>query len=1115
MKCPKCQTDNPLEALFCMKCGAKLERKCSHCGTEFPKDAIYCMKCGNKLVSQAGPITNGSQEGILPEAERRQLTVMFCDLVDSTTLSEQLDPEDLRNVVRAYQDTCGKIIRRFEGNIAQYLGDGLLVYFGYPQAHEDDAQRAARTGLGIVEAITRLNPRLNEKWGVELAVRIGIHTGLVVAGEMGYGKSRKHLAMGETPNIAARLQNEAAPNTVLVSAATYRLIEGFFACQQLNTLVPKGLSQPVDVCQLCQESSARSRLETVVSAGSTPLVGRDQEIGLLFERWEQIEEGMGQVVLLSGEAGVGKSRLVQAMKEHVAQDPQAWLTPCQCSAYHLNSAFYPLVDVLERIVLQFERGDDPAKKLSRLEGFLVQYAIPQPEMMPLFADLLSIPLDDKYTPSNLSPERQKQLIFQTLLGVLLEIANRQPLLLVMEDLHWADPTTLEFLHLLVDQIPTTRIFALFTFRPDFSPPWSSRAHLTNITLRRLARKQVVIMIQHVAGGKALPAVVLEQIVKKTDGVPLFVEELTKMVLESGLLREKAEGYELVGPLPPLAIPATLQDSLMARLDRLASAKETVQLCAILGRDLTYEMLRTVSPLDEDTLQQGLGQLVEAEMLYQRGILPNATYTFKHTLIQETAYQSLLKGTRQQYHQRIAGMLVGEFAETVANKPELVAHHYTEAGLGEQAVPFWQQAGQRALERSANAEAVSHLNRGLEILMNQPDTPERRRQELALHLALGGPLVASRGYAGPEIARSTTRARELVDQVGDTEQRFSVLYRQWSYHQVKAECHTARTLGEEFLHHAEHEGDTALVLMGHRNMGVTQFSLGEFPPARVNLEQALALFDAAQHRSLAFRFAHDPQITSQALLSLVLWLLGYPEQAGRLSREILTNERALEHILTKAYVLYLSSMLAAFGHQAEAVEQHAQALSAISQEQGLLAPWSPYATALDGWTQTLRGDGAQGLPLIAKGMADIQSMGVVWLRSFVLTLRAEAFAEDGRAPEGLLVLDETLALVDATGERFWEAEVYRLKGKLILHAECGVQNAERIAAECFQKARGVAQRQQAKSLELRAAISLSRLWQVQGKKEEARTILSEVYGWFTEGFDTKDLMEAKALLDEFS
>jgi predicted ATPase len=622
------------------------------------------------------------------------------------------------------------------------------------------------------------------------------------------------------------------------------------------------------------------------------------------------------------------------------------------------------------------------------------------------------------------------------------------------------------------------------------------------------------MIRHIAGGKDLPDVVLEQILKKTDGVPLFVEELTKMVLESGLLREKAEGYELAGPLPPLAIPATLQDSLMARLDRLASTKEIVQLSAILGRDLTYEMLRAVSSLDEDTLQKGLRRLVEAELLYQRGIPPKATYTFKHALIQETAYQSLLKGTRQQYHQRIAGMLVGEFAETVASKPELVAHHYTEAGLGEQAVPFWQQAGQRALERSANAEAVSHLNRGLEILMNQPDSPERRRRELALHLALGGPLVATKGYAAPEIVRSTTRAIELVNQVGDTEQRFPLLYRQWAYHLVRTQCQTAQTLGEEFLHHAEQESDPALVLVGHRILGVTQFFLGKLPTARDHLEQTLTLYDTAQHSTLAFDFAQDPQVACQAALSLVLWLLGYMEQAGRLSRKSLVNARALEHIHTLVYALTFNSVLAAFSRRVESVEQRGQALGAISEEYGL-SSWLDYAMIFDGWTQTLRGNGAQGLPLIAKSLADLKSIGTDIFRSFFLTLLAEASAKDGQAPEGLRVLDETLALVETTGERFWEAEVYRLKGKLILHAECDAQNAEWIAEECFQQARGAARRQQAKTLELRATMSLSRLWQAQGKKEEARTILSDVYGWFTEGFDTKDLIEAKALLDELS
>lgn len=1086
MECPKCQFGNPVEALF-------------------------CMKCGNKLVSQAAT-GNGSQEEIALEAERRQLTVMFCDLVDSSSLSERLDPEDLRLVIQAYQETCGKVILRFEGNIIQYLGDGLLVYFGYPQAHEDDAQRAARAGLGIVEAITRQNPHHYEKWGVVLAVRIGIHTGLVVAGEMGYGGSRERLAMGETPNIAARLQSEADPNTVVISASTYRLIEGFFACKELETLVLKGFSKPVDVCQLCQESSARSRLDTVVSTGSTPLVGRDQEIGLLFERWEQAQEGMGQLVLLSGEAGVGKSRLVQAMKEHVAQDPQAWLTPCQCSPYHRNSAFYPVLDLLERIVLQFERGDDPAKKLSRLEGFLVQYAIPQSEMVPLFADLLLIPLDEKYTPSKLSPERQKQIIFQTILGVLLEIADRQPLLLVMEDLHWADPTTLEFLNLLVDQLPMTRIFALFTFRPDFTPPWRGRAHLTNLTLRRLTRKQVANMIQHVVGGKFLPAVVLEQIVKKTDGVPLFVEELTKMVLESGLLREKGKGYELAGPLPPLAIPATLQDSLTARLDRLASAKEIAQLSAILGRELTYEMLQAVSSQDEKTLQQGLGKLVEAELLYQRGIPPKATYTFKHALIQETAYLSLLKGTRQQYHQRIAGKLVGEFAETVSTNPELVAHHYTEAGLGEQALPFWKQAGQRAVERSANEEAIAHLTRGLDLIKELPGSSERDHQELALQMALGSALIVSKGYAVAEVEQTYSKALELCRQIGDTPEVVPVLFALGRYYYAfRAEFQIAHDLGERLLEVAQDQNDTAALMMAHTVLGITSFWTGQFVATREHVRQALSLFDGGTHRDKDFRYAQDIRIVCLCYRVWTLMRLGYPKQAIEALRDMEALSDQLLHPPSTALYQVTGCFLHYWRRDVQKTQESADSLLATSAQYGF-AQWMPFGTIFMNWSRVQ--NGAEGLEMeqMHQAVIDWQAYGNELGLPALQGVLTDAYLTAGIVENGLKVVNEALAKVDQCGERQEEARLNLMKGKLLLiQPDPDEQHVE----ACFKKAVEVASQQCAKYHELQAATSLTRLWQAQGRKEEAKNLLSGVYSWFTEGFDTEDMIKAKALFDELS
>ena len=659
--------------------------------------------------------------------------MLFCDLVDSTVLAGQLDPEELREVVRAYQEVCAKVIARFEGHIAQYLGDGLLVYFGYPLAHEDDAQRAVRAGLGMVEALGQLNTRLGDERGIHLAVRLGIHTGLVVVGEVGGGTRQEQLALGETPNLAARLQGIAAPNTLVISAATLQLLGGFFAYQSLGTHPVKGIAQPLEVYQVLYESTARSRLEVAGSTGLTPLVGREQEVGLLRERWAQVKDGLGQVVLLSGEAGIGKSRLVQVLKEQVATEPQAWLTPCQCSPYHQNTALYPMIDLLERVALRFEREESPQQKLSKLEGFLVQYGLPLAETVPLLATLLSLPLTADYAPMAMAPAQQKQKTLQALLTILLRIAAQQPVLFVMEDLHWVDPTTLEFLTLLVDQGPTARILALWTFRPDFSPPWTGRSHLTQVTLPRLPRQQATEMTDRVAHGKALPAEVVEQVVAKTDGVPLFVEELTKMVLESGLLQEREDRYELTGPLPPLAIPTTLHDSLMARLDRLATVKSLAQLGATLGREFSYELLQAVSPWDEGTLQRGLHQLVEAEFLYQRGLPPQATYLFKHALIQDAAYQSLLRSTRQQYHQRIAQVLEARFPELCETQPELLAQHYTEAGLMAQAIPYWQRAGQRAIERSAHLEAIAHLTKGLEVLRTLPDTPERAQQELVVQM----------------------------------------------------------------------------------------------------------------------------------------------------------------------------------------------------------------------------------------------------------------------------------------------------------------------------------------------------------------------------------------------
>jgi class 3 adenylate cyclase len=732
-----------------------------------------------------------------PEAERRQLTVLFCDMVDSTALAERLDPEDLREVIRAYQQTCAEVIQRFEGHIAQYLGDGLLVYFGYPRAHEDDAQRAVRAGLEMVEAIRPLNTRLEREQAIHLAIRVGIHTGVVVVGEIGGGDRREQLALGETPNVAARIQGLAAPNAVVISAATHRLVGRYFACEDVGSPLLKGVSQPIALYQVLQDNGAQSRLEVTAPGGLPPLIGREAEAALLLECWAQSKDGAGQVVFLSGEPGIGKSRLVELLRERVGREGRPCLT-FRCSPYHTNSALYPLIEHLRRL-LQLHREDTPEGKLAKLDEGLRSYRFADEKVVSLLARLLSVLVPEGYYPPlNLSPQQQKQQTAEALTAWLIEEAGRQPVLVVYEDLHWADPSSLEVLSLLINEVTTARMLMLLTFRPEFRPPWTPHSHITHLTLTRFTRPEVERMIAQVMHGKILPVEVIRQVMTKTDGVPLFIEELLKMILESGLLREEDGHYQLTGPLPPLAIPSTLQDSLTARLDRLAAVRDIAQLGAALGREFSYELIHAVALLDERTLQHGLAALVDAELIYQRGLVPQATYVFKHALIRDAAYQSLLKSTRQLYHQQIARVLEARFPEIKETQPELLAHHYTEAGLQIQAIAYWQQAGQYAIQRSAHVEAIAHLTRGLELLAMLPDTPDRAQEELTCQLALGTSLLATKGHAAPEVERAYARARRLCQRMGDTPQLLMALQGLFSFYLGKAEFQTTRDLGEELL-----------------------------------------------------------------------------------------------------------------------------------------------------------------------------------------------------------------------------------------------------------------------------------------------------------------------------
>jgi class 3 adenylate cyclase/predicted ATPase len=1089
--------------------------------------AVQSSEC--KVPSSTQPPAPNTQRS---EAERRQLTVLFCDLVGSTALSEQLDLEELREIVQAYQQTCAEVIHRYEGHIAQYLGDGVLVYFGYPVAHEDDAARAVRAGLEIVAALQKLVPSPFQGEGQgegsvqislshpphpsprpfgarEIQVRIGIHTGLVVVGEMGGGEKREQLALGETPNIAARLQGLAEPDTVVISAATHRLTQGLFGCQDLGPHTLKGITTPLSVYRVAGEGGVHSRFEAAISKGLTPLVGRDLEMRLLRERWAQAKEGAGQVVLLNGEPGIGKSRLVQTLKEQIMAEG-ATRIEFHCSPYHQNSAFYPIIEHLQRL-LQFEREDSPQAKFTKLQQTLAAYRFPQADTLPLLASLLSLPHPEDAPPLTLSPQKQKQKTQEALVAWVVEEAEKAPVFCAWEDLHWADPSTVELLHLLIAQAPTSRLLTVLTFRPEFTPPWGAHSYLSQLTLSRLGRSQVKAMVEQVAGGKAFPAEVLQQIVAKTDGVPLFVEELTKMVIES----EVDVGARHAVPLP-LGIPATLHDALMARLDRLNTAKEIAQLGATVGREFSYELLHAVASLEEESLQQGLRQLVDTELVYQRGVPPHATYIFKHALVQDAAYQSLLKSRRQQYHSQIAHALEERFPDTKETQPELLAHHYTEAGLIVQALPYWQQAGEKSIERSANLEAISDLTKGLDLLKTLPDTPEQAQQELNLQIALGAPLMATKGFAAPEVEKAYARARELCQQVGETPQLFRVLSGLWFFHLARAELQTALELAEQLLSLAQNVQDPAFVVEAHRALGMTLWHLGEFAAAQKHCEQGIALYDAEAIREAAQKldlYVLNPWMFCWGFVALSLWLLGYPDQALKRAHEALTLTREWSHSFSSAMALNIAAWIHQFRQEEQATQEVTEAEIVFCNEQGFTLV-SAEGTMLQGWALVEQGK-EEGLVQIRQGLATWSATGAEMSLLYFLILLAEAYRKAGQAEEGLSTLSEALTLVNRTGERFYEAELYRLRGELTLQQSKVESHKSKVeeAEGYFLNAIKIAQHQQTKSLELRAIVSLARLWQQQGKQHAARTMLSDIYNWFTEGFDTKDLQEAKALLDE--
>jgi class 3 adenylate cyclase/tetratricopeptide (TPR) repeat protein len=1036
------------------------------------------------------------------EAERRQLTVMFCDLVGSAALSARLDPEDMWGVIASYHACIGEVVGHHNGMIARYMGDGVLAYFGYPRAQEDDAEQAVRAALALVDAVANLETNVD----AALQVRVGIGTGTVVVSELLIGETPAEQAViGETPNLAARLQTLAEPGTALICPQTRRLTGGHFDYRDLGALALKGWAEPIQVWQVLGPSGVESRFEAMHKTKLPPLFGREEEIELLRRRWRHATQGEGRVVLLTGEPGIGKSHIALALGERLQGEPHVTLRYF-CSAHHTNSALFPFIGQLERAA-GFERSDSVTEKLSKLDALVARSAA-DPERVAVLANLLALPASDHFRLQELSPQKRKEKTFAALLAQLDGLAARQPVFIIFEDIHWIDPTSLELLAATVEHVPQLRVLLLITSRSEFTPPWPSYPHTTTIPLTRLDRRDGAALVERVASGKKLPKEVMDEILARTDGVPLFIEELTKTVLESGLLQVRNGHYVLERPLPALAIPTTLHASLMARLDRLAPVREVAQIGAVAGREFHYELLHAVAGMPRERLEDALGQLVRSELIFRRGESPHAVYTFKHTLVRDAAYASLLKSRRAHLHAAIARALEQQFAEIAQTQPETLAHHLTEAGLIEKAIGYWLPAGKNAAQRSANLEAIAHLQRGIELTGRLPPDAGRDRSELDFQLVLGPCLIATHGPAASTALATFARARELCERLGGPPEYLQVRFWLATVSVVRGELPQALEAVEGMPSAAEARGSRGALLNVIRGRAMILMFMGRIVEAREQLERAVEMFGTSEEADrLAARAAgQDAGVAMLVLKAWVFWLLGQVDEAVACMAAALERADAVQHAHTYAYAWYYASVLHALRGEPAIAQGYAERCLAISEQRGF-RQWLGLAHAIRGICAAVLNASAGRLDEVTTALDQYQRAGYQLGVTAQFVLLCPALLLRNEPEAALELIDHGLSIVSRNSERFFEAELYRLKARALLMR--GAPNAE--VESLLDQALRTARSQQARSLELRAATDLARVWRDQGKRIEARDVLSSIYGRFTEGFETRDLKDAKELL----
>ena len=1043
------------------------------------------------------------------EAERRQVTVLVCgcSLFESEAYLENLDAEDQAKMLRAFQQSCEQAVLRFDGTVVQCNEEGLLACFGYPVAYEDAARRAALAGLGLLDDLKALGERLRLGQGPELNPWVGIHTGpaVVEAGEESVS------LVGEARIVAVRLKDVAEAGQVVCTGATHQLLQAHFECASLGSRKLKGVAQPAELFRVQAVAPVRNPIETAGPAGLTTLTGRDHEINLLKDRWEQAQEGMGQVVLLVGEPGLGKSRLVYTLKEHVLGqmvegEVDAPVIEWRCSPHYQNTGLYPAIEFYER-ALAFGREEPPQARFDRLLRRLEQYDLARPETVPLWASLLSLPPTDRFPPLSLSPARQREETFRAMLEWLHARAARRPILFVVEDLHWIDASTLEFLGQFLAEGLHDSILTLLTFRPEFQTPWPAVAHQTSLALNRLTRRQAGDLMRQKAGA-AVPEALIDQIYDRTGGVPLFVEEFTKMVQESGALIQTGEVGSRAGALPAREIPTSLQDLVTARLDRMEGEREVAQLGAVLGREFSHELLAAVAGLDEVTLQAELAKLAQAEILYPKGRPPRCTYIFKHALLEDALYNALVKGKRQQFHRRIAEVLEARFPQTVETQPELLAYHFTEAGLPEPAVGYWLKAGLRSRERAAENEAIGHLTKALALLETLGETSGRNEQELSILTTLGPAYIAARGYAAPEVGPILSRARELCQRIGDEPQLLGIMVGEWEWNLVRGDLRPCVGLAADGMALAERLNDPGMLMEALFMPGATMFYRAQFAEARVCHEKAVAAYeDPERTRFWTAYSGHNAGVTHRCYLALDLWHLGYPDQALRLDRETQELARTIGHAFSLGHAVDFTAFLGHYCRLGAEVQAAAVEELAIGTEHGFQL-WRALGTLHKGAGLLLQGRCEEAMPLLLNGFGAFRATGAEVRSPAYLSMLGDAYTQSARFEDAHKALDEGLAVAEKNDDRCHEAELHRLKGELLL-AESPDQTAA--AEDCFRLSAETARRQQSKAWELRATMSLARLWKRQGRRDDARAALAAIYDAYSEGFTTPDLVEAGALL----